>query len=74
MLALVHKGQPRQRAYEMVQRSAMRAFQGEGRFLNFLKEDAELAALLTPAEVDECFNLEHALRYASALVKRAIDA
>ncbi|HWA76947.1 MAG TPA: adenylosuccinate lyase [Polyangiaceae bacterium] len=74
MLALVHKGQPRQRAYEMVQRSAMRAFQGEGRFINFLKEDPELTALLTPAEVDECFNLEHALRYASALVQRAIDS
>jgi adenylosuccinate lyase len=74
MLALVHKGQPRQRAYEMVQRSAMRAFQGEGRFINFLKEDPELAALLSATEVDECFNLEHALRYASALVQRAIDA
>jgi adenylosuccinate lyase len=74
MLALVHKGQARQRAYEMVQRSAMRAFQGEGAFRNFLKEDPELGALLSPEEIDECFNLEHALRYASVLVQRAIDA
>jgi adenylosuccinate lyase len=74
MLALVHKGQARQRAYEMVQRSAMRAFQGEGSFRDFLKEDTELTALLTPGEVDECFNLEHALRYAQTLVQRAIDA
>jgi adenylosuccinate lyase len=74
MLALVHKGQARQRAYEMVQRSAMRAFQGEGSFRDFLKEDAELGALLTVSEIDDCFNLEHALRYAEQLVQRAIDA
>ncbi|MFZ5895362.1 MAG: adenylosuccinate lyase [Myxococcota bacterium] len=72
MLALVHKGLPRQRAYEMVQRSAMRAFQGEGAFREFLKADAEVAALLQAGEIDECFDLDHALRYAETLVERAI--
>jgi adenylosuccinate lyase len=74
MLALVHKGQARQRAYEMVQRSAMRAFQGEGSFRKFLKEDPEIAPLLAHGEIDECFNLDHALRYAAVIVQRAIDA
>ncbi len=74
MLALVHKGLPRQRAYEMVQRSAMRAFQGEGAFRGFLKEDGEISALLQPSEIDECFDLEHALRYATKLVERAINS
>ncbi|HET9933324.1 MAG TPA: adenylosuccinate lyase, partial [Polyangiaceae bacterium] len=72
MLALVHKGLPRQRAYEMVQRSAMRAFQGEGSFREFLKADAEIQKLLQAAEIDECFDLDHALRYAETLVERAI--
>jgi adenylosuccinate lyase len=72
MLALVHKGLPRQRAYEMVQRSAMRAFQGEGEFRSFLKADTDIQALLQPAEIDECFDLDHALRYAETLVERAI--
>ncbi|MGC4088917.1 MAG: adenylosuccinate lyase [Polyangiaceae bacterium] len=72
MLALVHKGLPRQRAYEMVQRSAMRTFQGEGEFRGFLKADAEIAALLQAGEIDECFDLDHALRYAETLVERAI--
>ena len=72
MLALVHKGLPRQRAYEMVQRSAMRAFQGEGAFRTFLKADADIQARLTAAEVDDCFDLQHALRYAEQLVERAI--
>jgi adenylosuccinate lyase len=74
MLALVHKGLPRQRAYEMVQRSAMRAFQGEGAFRSFLKADPELTAQLSPLEIDECFDIEHALRYAETLVERAISA
>ena len=74
MLALVHKGLPRQRAYEMVQRSAMRAFQGEGEFRAFLKADSDVQARLTAAEIDECFDLEHALRYAEQLVERAISS
>ena len=74
MLALVHKGLPRQRAYEMVQRSAMRTFQGEGAFRGFLKADPEVAAQLSALEIDECFDLEHALRYAERLVERAISA
>jgi adenylosuccinate lyase len=74
MLALVSKGLLRQRAYEMVQRNAMRAFQGEGSFRTFLKSDSELGEFLTPGEIDECFDLTHALRYAEQLVHRAISA
>jgi adenylosuccinate lyase len=74
MLALVGKGLARQRAYEIVQRSAMRAFQGEGAFRSFLKADADVTSRLTPAEVDECFDLSHALRYAEQIVERAIFA
>jgi adenylosuccinate lyase len=72
MLALVEKGLARQQAYEMVQRNAMRAFRGEGAFRDFLGQDAEIQSKLTPAELDECFDLEHALRYAEALVERGI--
>jgi adenylosuccinate lyase len=72
MIALVQKGLPRQRAYEMVQRNAMRAFEGSGKFRELLGADAELGAKLSPAELDECFDIEHALRYAEALVERAI--
>jgi adenylosuccinate lyase len=72
MIGLVQKGLPRQRAYEMVQRNAMQAFQGGGNFRALLKADAEIGQQLTPAELDACFDLEHALRYAEALVERAI--
>jgi adenylosuccinate lyase len=72
MIALVQKGLPRQRAYEMVQRNAMKAFQGGGVFRTLLKGDAEITKELTAAELDECFDIEHALRYASELVERAV--
>ncbi len=74
MLALVEKGLARQAAYEMVQRSAMGAFRGEGEFRALLGADSDVSSRLTPGELDACFNLEHALRYAEALVDRATRA
>ena len=72
MLALVDKGLARQGAYEIVQRSAMRAFQGEGDFRALLGADSEISSRLTPAELDACFDIDHALRYAEKLVDRAL--
>jgi adenylosuccinate lyase len=74
MLEMVKKGRPRQRAYELVQRSAMRAFTGDGRFRDNLKADPDVSALLSAAELDRCFDLEHALRHAGAIVDRALEA
>jgi adenylosuccinate lyase len=74
MLALVEKGLARQAAYEIVQRSAMRAFRGEGEFRALLAADNDISSRLTPSELESCFNLEHALRYAEALVERATRA
>src|SRR5690606_26648976 len=74
MLALVEKGLARQRAYEIVQKSAMRAFAGEGEFRALLAADPELSQHLAPAELERCFDLDHALRWADAIVQRAIDA
>jgi adenylosuccinate lyase len=72
LLALVHKGEARQRAYELVQRCAMRAIHGEGRFRDNLAADADIAARLSPSELGACFDLEHALAHAGAIVERAI--
>lgn len=74
LLSLVDKGLPRQRAYEMVQRNAMRAFEGDGDFRALLGADSDVAVRLTPSELDACFDLEHALRYAERIVERAIGA
>src|SRR5580704_10890979 len=43
LLALVEAGMPRQEAYVLVQRNAMKAWRGEGRFKKLLAEDADVA-------------------------------
>ena len=48
MLALIEKGLSRQKAYELVQRNAMKAWQGNRTFLALLKADAEVTGLIKP--------------------------
>jgi adenylosuccinate lyase len=74
MLALVGKGLPRQRAYEIVQRSAMRAFHGEGEFKKLLAADSDVSSRVAGEEFERCFDLEHALRWADEMIARAVDA
>ena len=45
----------------------MRAFSGDGTFRANLGADADVAALLSPAELDHCFDLAHALRHAGTI-------
>ncbi|MGN6110119.1 MAG: lyase family protein, partial [Kofleriaceae bacterium] len=84
LLALVKTGLPRQRAYEMVQRSALAAIQEAaavghvgampGRFRELLGADAEIAQRLDAAALDACFDLEHHLRHAPMILERALAA
>ncbi len=46
MLALIDKGLSRQKAYELVQRNAMKAWRGNKNFLTLLKADPEVTATL----------------------------
>jgi adenylosuccinate lyase len=57
MLALTQKGVTREDAYKLVQRCAMRAFAGEGNLIDLLKADPDVAANLSPEELDALFDL-----------------
>jgi adenylosuccinate lyase len=72
MLTLVRKGMARQAAYELVQKSALRAAGGEGSFRRLLGADPDLAAELSAAEIDKAFDLEHHLRHAGTIIDRAL--
>jgi adenylosuccinate lyase len=74
LLALVHRGMARKAAYEIVQRCAMRAISGEGRFRDLLAGDADIAGTISPAEIDGCFDLERALAHTGAIIDRALRA
>jgi adenylosuccinate lyase len=72
MLTLVRKGMARQAAYELVQRNALRAVAGEGKFRDLLGADKDIAARIDAGEIDRAFNLEHHLRHAGAIIDRAL--
>jgi adenylosuccinate lyase len=82
LLALVRSGLPRQRAYEMVQRAALRAIEeaaavGQvgarpGRFRELLGQDAEVTQRLGPDALDACFDLGHHLRHVAHIMQRAL--
>jgi len=70
MLALISKGLSRQKAYELVQRSAMKAWQGNKSFLSMLKADPEVTAVLSGKELEQNFDEQYYLRYIDDIFKR----
>jgi len=74
LLALVEAGMPRQEAYVVVQRSAMRAWKGEARFRDLLGADPEVGARLRPEQIDALFDLDHALAHVPAILDRALGS
>ena len=71
LLRLAETGLPRQQAYEMVQRNAMRAWRERAPFRAFLARDPEVTARLTAADLDACFDPAWYLRNVDAIYKRA---
>jgi adenylosuccinate lyase len=74
LLALVEAGMPRQEAYVLVQRNAMRAWKGDGKFQDNLAGDADVTQRLTAAKIAELFDLDHALAHVPGIVERALHS
>ncbi len=72
MLALVHAGKPRQEAYVWVQRNAMRAFHGEGDFLDLLLADEDIRGLIDEPTLRAQLELDHALSSCGTIIDRAL--
>jgi adenylosuccinate lyase len=72
MLALVRSGLQRQRAYELVQRSALRARDEGGDFRALLASDPDVTARLPLEKLEGCFDLGHHLRWADAIFERTL--
>jgi adenylosuccinate lyase len=70
MLALIGKGLSRQKAYELVQRNAMKSWRGNKDFLTLLRSDAEVIASLPPAELELLFDEQYYLRYIDEIFQR----
>ncbi len=70
MLALIDKGLSRQKAYELVQRSAMKVWKGNKSFLGLLRADTEVTATLPMAELESLFDSQYYLRYVDDIFER----
>ncbi len=70
LLALTQKGMSREESYSAVQRCAMPVWRGEGQFLDLLKADKEVAALMTPAELEVLFDLGYHTKHVGTIFKR----
>ena len=70
MIALTQKGVAREEAYAIVQRSAMKVWQGEGDFLSFLTADKDVRKHLSEAELKANFDLDHHLRHVDTIFER----
>ena len=68
---LLDTGLPRQHAYEIVQRNAMRAWRERTPFRLLLEADPEVTARLAPADLKACFDPAWYLRNVDAIYRRA---
>ncbi|MDP7147800.1 MAG: adenylosuccinate lyase [Nitrospinaceae bacterium] len=70
LLALVRKGVTREDAYRLVQRNAMKTWEGKGAFISLLKKDSEIKKYLTGKEVDKVCSMRDQLKNVDKIFKR----
>ena len=70
LLALTQKGAPREEAYALVQRNAMKAWRGEGDFLALLKADAAVGKYLSAKELAANFDLDFHFAHVDTIFRR----
>jgi len=74
LLALARHGISRQEAYRLVQRHALAAWDEGAHLYDRLAADPQLAQILDPDELVECFDLERQLRNVDAIFARTFAA
>ena len=75
LLALTQAGISREDAYRIVQRNAMKVWQSDGQLslLELLKADADVAAKIGAAELEDKFNLDYHFRQVDAVFDRVFN-
>ncbi len=70
LLALTQAGLAREASYKLVQKNAMRAWNGEGALLDLLKSDKDVTRALSPAQLESLFDLDYHLKHVDTIFKR----
>ncbi|PZT89512.1 MAG: adenylosuccinate lyase [Citromicrobium sp.] len=72
LLALTQNGVSREDAYRLVQRNAMKVWESDGKLmlLDLLKQDTEVTAALSEAELEERFDLDYHFKQVETIFDR----
>jgi adenylosuccinate lyase len=70
LIALIDKGLSRQKAYELVQHNAMKAWKGRTSFLELLKADSGVKVHLSYKELETLFDYNYFIRHADSVFSR----
>jgi adenylosuccinate lyase len=70
LLALTQAGLAREASYKLVQKNAMRAWNGEGALLDLLKADKDVTRALSPAQLESLFDLDYHLKHVDTIFDR----
>ena len=70
LISLIDKGLSRQKAYEIVQRNAMKAWKERISFLALLKSDPEVTVQLTGTELESLFDYNYFLKHVDKTFER----
>ncbi len=70
LLVLTQKGVSREDAYRLVQRNAMKVWEGEGDFKSMLLSDQELMSHISKEEIEEIFDLGYHLKNVDTIFER----
>ncbi|MBN1547620.1 MAG: adenylosuccinate lyase [Syntrophaceae bacterium] len=73
LLKLIDKGMSREEAYAVVQKNAMASWKKHLEFKDLLKQDKQVTAVLSPAEIDDVFRVERFLKHLEFIFKRVFD-
>jgi adenylosuccinate lyase len=70
LLSLIDKGMVREEAYDLVQPKAMEAWEKGIQFRELVEAEERITSVLTPDEIEECFNYEHHLKHVDTIFTR----
>src|SRR5579862_9226059 len=74
MLALTQKGVSREDSYRLVQKNAMRTWNGEGALLDLLKADPEVTKALPAKDLEALFDLDYHFKHVDTIFKRVFGS
>ncbi len=70
LLALIDKGLAREEAYDTVQPLAMKAWETQTAFRNFVEGEEKITSLLTKEELDDCFDYNYHIQHVDMIFER----